>query len=203
MRLFCGGATYNSYPSLFFSDRPAMPLTPASPLDWQTFETAYAVEETWFKLASASLAVLGASPFKDQAFSAFAFNAVSFPSLSLSFDTDPDNKEHDAYPPDWSNECMEVDVPAIGQLWEEGHASIEAALSELFDAAGDEQLDAIEEGYLHSLRKTMVRLETSHAFEQIKTCARFWTVVTQVDADTDEEERLLDQVRLAALSSHA
>ncbi|MDQ4625687.1 MULTISPECIES: DUF4303 domain-containing protein [Janthinobacterium] len=172
-----------------------MPPTPALPLDWQTFETAYDVEETCFKLASASLALLGASPFKDQAFSAFAFNAVSFPSLSLSLDTDPANRERDYYPPDWSNECIEVDVPEIGQLWEEGYARIEGALLELIDAADDELLDAIEEGYLHSLRKTMVRLETSQAFEQIRTCPQFWTVVTQIDADTEEEERLLDQVR--------
>ncbi|TNC78866.1 DUF4303 domain-containing protein [Janthinobacterium lividum] len=177
-----------------------MSLTSDSLPDWQTFETAYAVEETWFKLASASLAVLGASRFKDQAFSAFAFNAVSFPSLSLSFDTDPDNRARGDYPPDWSNECMEVDVPEIGQLWEERHATIEGALIELIDAADDELLDAIEEGYLHSLRKTMVRLETHHAFEQIRTCAPFWTVVTQIDADTDEEERLLDQVRQGLLA---
>jgi hypothetical protein len=177
-----------------------MPLTPDSPPDWQTFETAYDVEATWFRLASASLALLGASPFKDQAFSAFAFNAVSFPSLSLSFDTDPGNRQRGDYPPDWSNECMEIDVPEIGELWEAGHARIAGALSELIDAADDELLDAIEEGYLHSLRKTMVRLEASQAFEQIKTCTPFWTVVTQVDADTDEEERLLDQVRQGLLA---
>jgi hypothetical protein len=177
-----------------------MPLTPDLPPDWHAFETAYDVEATWLKLASASLALLGASAFKDQAFSAFAFNAVSFPSISLSFDTDPDNRERDDYPPDWSNECMEADVPEIGQLWEEGHARIESALSALIDAADDELLGAIEEGYMHSLRKTMVRLEASHAFDQIKTCARFWTVVTQVDADTDEEERLLYQVRQGLLA---
>jgi hypothetical protein len=172
-----------------------MSQTTDLPPDWHAFETTHDVETTWFKLASASLAVLGASAFKDQAFSAFAFNAVSFPSISLSFDTDPDSRERGDYPPDWSNECMEIDVPEIGQLWEEGHAGIESALNELIDAADDELLEAIEQGYLHSLRKTMVRLETSHAFAQIKTCAPFWTVVTQVDADTDEEERLLDQVR--------
>lgn len=177
-----------------------MPLTPDSPPDWQTFASAYDVEATWFTLASESLAVLGTSAFKDQAFSAFAFNAVSFPSISLSFDTDPDNRERGDYPPDWSNECMEVDVPEIGQLWEHGHARIAGALLKLIDAADDELLCAIEEGYLHSLRKTMVRLETRHAFDQIKTCARFWTVVTQVDADTDEEERLLEQVRQGLLA---
>ena len=177
-----------------------MPQTSDLPPDWQTFETAYDVEATWFRLASVSLALLGASAFKDQAFSAFAFNAVSFPSISLSFDTDPGNRERDDYPPDWSNECMEADAPEIGQLWEEGHARIEDALSKLIDAADDELLCAIEEGYLHSLRKTMVRLETRHAFDQIKTCVPFWTVVTQVDADTDEEERLLDQVRQGFLA---
>ena len=177
-----------------------MPQTPDLPLDWHAFEAAYDVEASWFRLANASLALLGASPFKDQAFSAFAFNAVSFPSLSLSFDTDPGNRERGDYPPDWSNECMEADVPEIGQLWEEGHARIAGALSELIDAADGDLLESIEEGYLHSLRKTMVRLETHHAFDQIKTCAPFWTVVTQVDADTDEEERLLEQVRQGLLA---
>ena len=177
-----------------------MPQTPDLPPDWQAFETAYDVEASWFRLANASLALLGASAFKDQAFSAFAFNAVSFPSLSLSFDTDPASRERGDYPPDWSNECMEIDVPEIGQLWEEGHAEIEGALSELIDAADDELLCAIEEGYLHSLRKTMVRLEKHQAFDQIKTCAPFWTVVTQIDTDTDEEERLLEQVRQGLLA---
>ena len=96
---------------------------------------------------------------------------------------------------------MEAYVPAIGQLWDEGYATIAEALGELMERADDELLDAIEAGYLHSLRKVMVRLETNRAFDSIKTCPRFWTLVTQVDADTDEEERLLDQARLAADST--
>ena len=169
--------------------------------DWQTFEAAHQFEDTVFRLASASLQLLGQSEFREHAFSAFAFNAVSFPTLSLSFDTRADNKELEYYPPDWSNECMEADVPAIGQLWDEGYATIAEALGELMERADDELLDAIEAGYLHSLRKVMVRLETNRAFGSIKTCPRFWTLVTQVDADTDEEERLLDQARLAATGS--
>jgi hypothetical protein len=83
---------------------------------------------------------------------------------------------------------------------EGGPGKDRSALRELIDAADDELLCAVEEGYLHSLRKTMVRLETRHAFDQIKTCVPFWTVVTQVDADTDEEERLLEQVRQGLLA---
>ena len=173
----------------------------APAMDWQTFEAAHQFEDTVFRLASASLQLLGQSEFREHAFSAFAFNAVSFPTLSLSFDTRADNKELEYYPPDWSNECMEADVPAIGQLWDEGYATIAEALGELMERADDELLDAIEAGYLHSLRKVMVRLETSRAFDSIKTRPRFWTLVTQIDADTDEEERLLDQARLAAGST--
>lgn len=169
--------------------------------DWQTFEAAHQFEDTVFRLASEALRLLGQSEFREQAFSAFAFNAVSFPTLSLSFDTRADNKELEYYPPDWSNECMEADVPAIGQLWDEGYETIAEALGELMERADDELLDAIEAGYMHSLRKVMVRLETSRAFDSIKTRPRFWTLVTQIDADTDEEERLLDQVRLAAGST--
>ena len=173
----------------------------APAMDWQTFEAAHQFEDTLFRLAGTSLQLLGESDFKDQAFSAFAFNAVSFPTISLSLDTRPDNRELAYYPPDWSNECIEADVPAIGLLWEQGYATIADALSELMERADDDSLDAIDAGYMHSLRKVMVRLETSGAFGSIKTCPRFWTVVTQVDADTDEEERLLDQARLAATGS--
>lgn len=171
---------------------------PAPATDWQTFEAAYQFEDSVLRLASASLQLLAESDFKDQAFSAFAFNAVSFPTISLSLDTRPDNRELEYYPPDWSNECIEVDVPAIGQLWEQGYGPIADALGELIERVDDDLLDAIDEGYMHSLRKVMVRLETGGAFDRIRTCPRFWTLVTQVDADTDEEERLLDQARLAA-----
>ena len=88
-------------------------------------------------------------------------------------------------------------LQGLGRRLNAVHPAFDMTARELIDAADDELLCAIEEGYLHSLRKTMVRLETSRAFEQIKTCTPFWTVVTQVDADTDEEERLLEQVRLA------
>lgn len=91
------------FPALTCPTGPASPLATDSPSDrpahamhWPVFETAHDVEATWFKLASASLAVLGASAFKDQIFSAFVFNAVSLPSILLSFDTRPD----------WSSECM-------------------------------------------------------------------------------------------------
>lgn len=173
------------------------PDQPAPAMDWQTFEAAWQFEETVYRLTRASLQLLGESAFKDQAFSAFAFNA-SLPTISLSVDTRPDNKELEYYPPDWSNECIEVDVPAIGALWEQGYATIADAFGELIERVDDEQLDAIDAGCMHSLRKVMVRLETSRAFDHIKTCPRVWTLVTQVDADTDEEERLLDQVRLTA-----
>lgn len=166
-------------------------------MDWPTFASAYQFEDTVFRLTTESLRLLGESAFQDKVFSAFAFN-VSLPSVSLSFDTVPDNKEQEYYPPDWSNECMEVDVPAIGQLWEQGYGKIADALGDLIDKVDDELLDAIDEGCLHSLRKVMIRLETSQAFASINTAARFWTLVTQVDADTDEEERLLDEVRQAA-----
>ena len=174
------------------------PGKPAPAMDWQTFEAAWQFEDTVYRLASASLQLLGESAFKDQAFSAFAFNA-SFPSMSLSVDTRPDNRELEYYPPDWSNECIEVDVPAIGQLWEQGYGPIADALGELIERVDDDLLDAIDEGYMQSLRKVIVRLETGGAFDRIRTCPRFWTLVTQVDADTDEEERLLDQARLAAV----
>ena len=43
----------------------------------------------------------------------------------------------------------------------------------------------------------MVLLETSRAVDFIKNSPYFWMLAAQIDAATDEEERLLDQVTLA------
>ena len=58
------------------------------------------------------------------------------------------------------------------------------------------------EGFLDTLRRVMVRLE-QQAFAPLRTAPlrttpEFWTLVTEVDADTDEEERLLAACRQQA-----
>ncbi len=168
-------------------------------MNWTEFEKEHDFENTVFDLTNQSLDLLSLSEFKNETFSAFAFNCVSSGgSISLSFDTDPNNKKEELYPPDWSNEVMESDIPAIGQLWGTKYKDIESAFSELTNDTEDyDFIDEFENGYLNSLRKVMVRLENSKAFDKIKTTKKFWTLVTQVDADTDEEEKLLNKVRKA------
>ena len=165
---------------------------------WPMFEKTHDFENTVFDLTCRSLDLLAASAYKDETFTGFAFN-VTLPGVSLSFDTAADNQERDDYyPPDWPYECMEYEVEAIGQLWESGYGDIRCALEALIDNTDeDADLDALEAGFMHSMRKVMLRLETERAFERIQTGARLWKLVTQVDADTDAEEASLDALRSA------
>lgn len=165
-------------------------------MKWIEFENKTNFEKLVFDLTSKSLDLISKSAFKDETFTAFAFNCVSFPSISLSFDTNTDNKQKGYYPPDWTNECMEVDIPEIGSLWNNEFNRIEEDIENLMDNTDDDDLiDEFESGYLDSLRKVLAQLENNNAFGKIKTSSEFWTLVTQIDADTDEEETALNEVR--------
>lgn len=155
-------------------------------------------ENTVFNLTKKSLEILGCSEdFKDKEFGAFTFNCVSYGgyiSLSFDVDTNVNLKEKGYFPPDWTNEVMECDVTEIGDLWKKDYSSIQQEYEKIVNA-DDFDDDEFEKGYLNSLRKVLVRLENENAFSVIKTKPNFWTLVTQIDADTDEEEEKLEQVR--------
>lgn len=165
-------------------------------MKWIEFENKTNFEKLVFDLTLKSLDLISKSDFKDETFTAFAFNCVSYPSISLSFDTNTDNKEKGYYPPDWTNECMEVGIPEIGSLWNNEFNRIEEDIENLLgDTDDDDFIDEFESGYLDSLRKVLVQLENNNAFNKIKISSEFWTLVTQIDADTDEEEAALNEVR--------
>lgn len=165
--------------------------------NWQAFEKKYNFEKTVFELTDESLGLIAESEdFKDEIFGAFAFNCVNG-DISLSFDssTGVDLRKEGYYPPDWTNELMENDVSEIGELWENKYGDTQHAFNEIIDNNDADFIDEFEAGYLNSLRTVMVKLENSKAFNKIKTSKDFWTLVTQVDADTEREEELLDEVR--------
>lgn len=167
-------------------------------MDWTTFERQHDFNNTLFNTTREALRLLAQSEFKDATLFAFAFNAVSYPGISLSVDTAAGSREQGLYPPDWTNECIETDVPEISALWQASFAHIDDDIGALIDATDDDDaLDAFEAGYLHSLRSVMLRLERGAAFDAIATAEPFWTLVTQIDADTDAEEALLEQLRRA------
>lgn len=169
-------------------------------MDWSTFEREHDFDNTLFNATRQALLLLSQSDFKDATLFAFAFNAVSYPGISLSVDTSAGSREQGLYPPDWTNECVETEVPAISELWQASFAQIDDDIVALIDATDDDDvLDTFEAGYLHSLRSVMLRLERSAAFDVIDTGEPFWTLVTQVDADTDQEEALLEQLRQSSI----
>ncbi|WP_306349732.1 DUF4303 domain-containing protein [Flavobacterium sp. '19STA2R22 D10 B1'] len=166
-------------------------------MNWKEFEEKYNFENIVFELTSQSLDCIAQSEdYKKKVFGAFAFNCVSG-NISLSFDTSTgiNLRKEEYYPPDWTNELMEEDIDQIAELWDNQYDTIQTAFEQAMDTEDYDFMDEFEAGYLNSLRKVMVRLENSNAFDKIKTQERFWTLVTQVDADTDEEEELLEKVR--------
>ncbi|KAF2509114.1 DUF4303 domain-containing protein [Flavobacterium foetidum] len=167
-------------------------------MNWTEFEKKYNFENTVFDLTNQSLDLLSKSEFADKIFQSFAFNCQWRGSISLSFDTDieVDLRKKGYYPPDWTNELIETEIADIGELWKDKYQTIEMAFDEMIENTDDyDFIDEFSSGFLNSLRRVMVRLESSKAFEKIKTTNNFWTLVTQVDADTDDEEELLDKVR--------
>ena len=168
-------------------------------MEWKAFEQKTDFENTVFNLTKKSLEILGNNEeFKDKEFGAFAFNCVGsggVVSLSFDMDTSVNLKEKGYYPPDWTNEVMECDVAEIGNLWKQIYSPIQKEFEAITDTDDYDFIDEFEEGYLNSLRKVLVRLENENAFSAIRTKSQFWKLVTRVDADTDEEEEKLEQVR--------
>ncbi len=168
-------------------------------MNWNEFEKKYEFENVVFELTKKSLIILGQSKkFNKIKFGAFAFNCQNGGSISLSFDADTkvDLRKEGYYPPDWTNEVMESDLPEIGLLWEEKYKPIEESFSKIIDETDDyDFIDLFVEDFLNSLRKIMIKLENQQEFNNINTTNNFWTLVTQVDADTDNEEELLENLR--------
>ena len=168
-------------------------------MEWKEFEQKTDFENVVFNLTKKSLEILGANEdFKEKEFGAFAFNCVSSGgNISLSFDVDTsvNLKEEGYYPPDWTNEVLECDVEEIGNLWEQIYSPIQEKFETITDTDDYDFIDEFEEEFLNSLRRVLVRLENEKAFSVIKTKPNFWTLVTQVDADTDSEEEKLEQIR--------
>ena len=169
-------------------------------MKWIDFEQSFQVEKTVFNLTCQSLGLIAQSPLGGEIFHCFAFNVGSADgSILLSLATQSDRRAKNLYPPDWDHEVVQSDVPEITSLWRAGYTEIEMAYVKQVDQFGRDYdaLDAFEEGFLHSLRRVMIRLVQSNAFADLRIGDDFWTLVTQIDADTDEEERLLDAVRVS------
>lgn len=128
----------------------------------------------------------------------FAFNCSAYyGDIVLSLATDPEVKAKGDYPPDWRYEVIAQEVPAVAELWQLEYAPVAQAFFARQDAHDEVTFAVFAEGFLDTLRRVMVRLE-QQAFAPLRTTPEFWTLVTEVDADTDEEERLLAACRQQA-----
>lgn len=168
-------------------------------ITWQTFEEQHNFKQTLLDLLRQSFQMIGRSRFGDFTFSAFALNCDAFGgSLSISFDTNPATPaDKSTTPADWAYEVMECELPEVHLLFIERYDPMQEAYELLQQDMDD---DSLSEGYLHAMREVMVALENTNAFAPLKTTADFLTQVTEIDADTDEEARLLEAVRRSSKS---
>ena len=162
---------------------------------WSEFSREHDLESRLFILTEQSLALIAQASFVEP-FSAFAFTCSAYyGDIVLSLATDPEVKAKGYYPPDWRYEVIEQAVPAVGELWQREYTPISRAYLAHQNAHDDATFAEFAEGFLGTLRRVMVCLERQQAFAVLPTTPELWTLVTEVDADTDEEERLLDLCR--------
>lgn len=161
---------------------------------WQQFEAQYNFKQTLLNLLQQSFGLIAKSRFGELSYSAFALNCDAFSGiLSISFDTNPATPSDKATTPaDWAYEVMECELPEVHLLFIEQYDPMQEAYELLQQDMHD---DSLSEGYLHAMREVMVTLENSNAFDVFTRTPDFLTQVTEIDADTEEEARLLDVVR--------
>ncbi len=163
-------------------------------MNWQTFEAEHNFKQTLLGLLRQSFGMIAQSKLGALTYSAFALNCDAFSGiLSISFDTNPATpSDKSTTPADWAYEVMECELPEVHLMFIEQYDPMQEAYEQLQQDMED---DSLSEGYLHAMREVMVALENSNAFELLNTTADFLTQVTEIDADTEEEARLLEAVR--------
>lgn len=168
---------------------------------WKGFAELHDFDSRVLALAEQALNALSESELCCDCFAALAFNCNSESgALSLSLAVNPgfedESRTSRCYPPDWDYECLEDEVEEVAAVWLTGYKPLRQAYCMLADTLEDDVAEALAAGFLHSLRRVMVQLEQTEPFRRLNA-GPIWTLVTEVDADTDEEERLLAACRLA------
>jgi hypothetical protein len=165
-------------------------------MDWNTFSEDTQFEKLVFDLTKKSLELVQASSLPEKNFGAFAFNCSSYSGdITLSFGVNPgyedEKRKIRLYPPDWEHEVIQDFVKEVGELWREKYEPVREKYEEARDSNDESDGDSEEfcNGFLVSLRRVMVRLEKEGLLKNM------WVLVTEIDADTEEEERLLQQAR--------
>ena len=165
-------------------------------ITWAEFSRQHDLENRLVALTEQSLTLSAQAAFVEP-LSAFAFTCSAYyGDIVLSLATDPEVKTKGDYPPDWRYEVIAQAVPAVAELWQREYAPISRSYHAHQDENDDATFAEFADGFLDTLRHVMVRLERQQAFALLPTTTTLWTLVTEVDVDTDEEERLLELCRL-------
>lgn len=167
-------------------------------MNWSEFQNKYNFEEVVYSLTKQSIEIIGKSSIKEERFCSFAYNCSAYNGyILMSLDTDELNKARKYYPPDWTYEVVEDYVLELRELWGTGYEFIEDAYFSIVDNLDDTVIfEDFTNGFLTSLRRVMVRVEREGILPlNLKTTANIWALVTEIDADEEEEERLLEEER--------
>lgn len=170
--------------------------------NWKTFEEQYNFEASVYNYVKESLELIGQSTLKEEIFCSFAFNCSAYNGyVLLSLDTDVLNRERKYYPPDWTYEVVEDYVLELRDLGARLYEPIEDAYHSIVQDLEDQyKFDDFTNGFLTSLRRVMVRIEREHLLSQyLKVTPEVWTLVTEIDADEEEEESLLQEERTRSM----
>lgn len=167
-------------------------------MNWNDFQNKYHFEEVVYTLTKQSIEIVSQSAIKEERFCSFAFNCSAYNGyILLSLDTDELNRARKFYPPDWTYEVVDDYIEELRELWGHEYEPIEDEYFSIVENLDDQVLfEDFTNGFLTSLRKVMVRIERDEILSTyLKTTTDVWTLVTEIDADEEEEERLLEVER--------
>ena len=169
---------------------------------WQQYETEHQIENRLYGLCSRAVEIM-TSEAGDAQINGIALNVHSYYGtcfLSYNAAEEPQSgqslRSDGIEPPDWSDEINDAVYQVFKENYEEPHRyAIHNIMEKLSVQPDDAAFAAFGDGFLHSCRRVMARLYHDGVFARYPNIATdCLLLVTEIDADTEEEQRLLAEV---------
>ena len=176
--------------------------------NWQQYESQYQIEALLYDLCIQAIQIM-AKESEGTVINGIALNVHSYyGTCGLSFNRAENGedgsflRENDIQPPDWSDEWNEAVYQTFKPFEEKHRYAIADIMLELENKNLDAEFEAFGNGFLYTCRRVMSRLRQNKAFEKYANISNnCWYLVTEIDADTEEEERLLEEVYQEIIST--
>ena len=170
---------------------------------WQQYETEHHIETLLYTLCTQAVRVMlqeaNGAWINGIALNVHSYYGTCFLSYNATAETESGATlpADQLDPPNWSDEINEAVYALFHQGYEEPHRYAIHDIMAKLAAQPDDMATfyAFGDGFLHTCRRVMARLYHNGVFaSQPNIAPDCLLLVTEIDADTDEEQRLLAEV---------